>query len=716
MKKWTKKYFINLKEGSSVKDLTSDLFQKIQENFANKNQTYKFAYNQRSSTPQSINFSNKSNNIITNPLITTPTSNPIIKSKHKNVKSLDFFLSKKKIPDFQNPQFSESKPQKTQNLKKGHFLSSFLDIKDKNSLLIDILDNHDDDLKILKAIELNSFQKFTLSINNKIQKINNIYNENFKNKENYQNTLVFFDLLRLINNQLFKIVDYYDSFLHRKSGENLNLKGLNAINNQNSNEVSDFISGIDNLVRIYSPFNLENQIKINEINEIYQTQYKIIYNKFLYETENPIYRETLSKIESQFKSYESILESILVKNKTNESELLILENFLNNNMFLPKTETKTIFDKHFSDIQNANEINAIKNNNYLGLIDSYNEIFIKNMKKLEFENEDLNKQLNNIRNGSIVEDKPLISRKNKPRKLKTHDKEVQINFNEFNFQAKVSQNSYSLQNIIKKSIVYYKYKEHDIISLISLILNDKMISDYHEIKENKRILPLDLYLPKWFLHQLGNPDISNLILRDFILNMRDNLTKNNRIYLFLSLCGINTEISHDDLIFDPNSFMNEKTSENSTKKRKFKQIFLASSYSCKILLKTAFLLRYSSIDEDPYQPLLPNPDTESDKPRYKILQGVLKEILIDEMVEIEIIDEVLKNFLKFCTNNRIVNIIPQNIGVNTRVSVSMAASQRRGTNIPTIDVVTLKFDLFVSSFWSFSLRNSSGKWNICLFY
>jgi len=728
IKNWNRNFFIDINENLSTKTFASKLFHKIRDNFTakpTKIQLNSIAMSNSNlhppSSPKSNLISNKSKLILKdstiqspresqrNKTLNNPPTSKNFRSMKRNIKSYDFFWDR----PLDYRQMTEMKTTKTQlsdimvkdskkskriiqsrSLAKDDFLKTvtgFMEIKDKNSFLLEILEKKDEDSQIFGSLQNNNFIEFEKVIQNKRQRIERLYNENFDKASNsVEGNVMFIDLMKLLYQELLKITGYYDCFLRQNKRSSIHLPSDNSKINPKlsieSKESLNLLAALELLMKIHSPYNSENRIKLQEINEDYHKEYKLIFNHFLYDTQTEVFQKSLTKLEGNFKHFEVLVDNLLSKIDLLNHELESFQEILNKNIIINKIETKELLEKKFKVIE-LDEKNP-KNNkrSCLDMIESYNEIMIKNMKRLEEENEELLKQQGQMRkNTTFHEDSP---RRKNVKKAKTAEKETQIFFQEvLQNNNELIKDENSLQRILRQSIVYYKYKDDDIVSIINLILNEKLINDYNEIQERHKILPLDLFIRKWFILKMGNPEIANLMLRDLLMNIKDNVFKNPRYSLFLQLCGIEYENYNDS----PSS-NNPKKSE----KKEYRKKFLSSSYACKILIKAAYLLRYApKVEEiDPYSSLFPNANTDGELQKYKILTTILKDILVDEGVtDSGFQEEILRNFQKFCTKVK-VNSLPSEGTLNPRrSSLSMTTSISRNSTVST-DIL-IKFDHFM---------------------
>ena len=733
--KWSRNFFLDLNEIQTSRHLGSNLFRRIKDNFVQKSSKFDSTSNLIQSTPKSNYISNQSNlssnKYKENKESLSPNDSkksinnknvPInIKQTVRNVKSYDFLAgnieknrfislkpSDKKFSQkniFENSLKTNLEPLKSfrvnhsKSLSRDEFMNTMsgcMELKDPDLYVLEILEKNGEDIKIQQAIQTNSFEEFNTIIQEKLGKIEKLYIENYEKSTITSNSnKIFLDLLKIFYKELMKIIKFYMTFLNQrknscmeiffeKSNKNLNMK----------DELREFIEGFELLMKIYSPYNRENKLNLTEINADYHEKYKYVLNHFIYDTESQIFHKILSKAESHFKYFESIIETLHSENDYLNIELSNVKNFLNENIVLNKGETKQILENHLK-----SGFSPIKDKSQFEIINIHNDLMVTNIKKLELENEELQKQIILIRRSSVFQDDSPSNKHRKPKKTKMTDKGVQINFIDVTKNySDLTENITLLHNIVKKSVVYYKYKEEDILSLINLICNEKLINDYYDIQENHKMQTLNAFVTKWFLIKIGNPDISNLVLRDFILNIRDNLNKNIRFTIFLQLCGINQE--------SPEDTSSTLYSSNSDSKKNYKKIFLSSSYACKIFLKTAYILRYSTRieDQDTYSPLFPNANSDADSQKYKILLATFREILKEEGVNDEIIEEAVKNFGKFCTKHKILNNLTNisnlsrksSININlSNISNNASLSPARRSSTINFDMIILKYDLFM---------------------
>lgn len=733
LKNWNRNYFIDLNENPSSATLASSLFTRIRQNFELKTlKTNPKAFLgvsssnlHHSSSPQSHLISNIKDSHILSPsddLSKTKKSQnftnipPLTKirviKQNRNFKSYDFFGEKEKINDFRQmttkTQLSEVARkkqnsglkfergvQKSKSLAKEDFLktvTSCLEIRDTNSYILDILDK-DEEEKLENFVNSGNFLEFQQTAQNKIRRIERVYSENFERGEyKGEGKEILMDLMKFLYQEILKLLKLFENFLKKNRNDPMP-ENENSLKNLRyslvSNESANLLAGLEILMKIHSPYNSEHRIKLEEINEGYYKEFKVIFNHFLYETETQSFQTVLSKLDNTFKSFESIVEDLLNKNESLTNEVSSFQTLLSNNILINKLETKDLLDQK-PKLSEFDE-KSLKGN-YLELISNYNDMMVKNVKRLTEENEELQKQLIQFRRTTINQDDS--PRRKQAKKAKTTEKSTQVAYHDLTKIAK--ETATGIQRILKKSTVYYKFKDDDLLSIVDLVLSEKIISDYKEIHEKNKIYPLGQFLPSFFLSRMGNPEITNMILRDFVLNLRDNCEKNLRYSLFLELCGVDFDRAKNEI---PPLFQ-EIEVKKFTGKKEFRKIFYSSSYSCKILLKAAYLLRYNpKIEEnDPYSPLFPSANSDADMQKLKILTEILKEILTDEgITDNEIQEEILKNFQIFSTKIKLPTFASTGgILINQRKSsVNMNLAQNRRTSSMPSTEAMLKYDYFM---------------------
>lgn len=732
LKNWNRNYFIDLNENPSSGTIASTLFTRIRQNFELKtlktNSKGVLAISNsnlhHSSSPQSNLISNIKDSQILSPSddlsktkksqnnTNIPPLNKIrVIKQNRNIKSYDFLGEKEKINDFRQmttkTQLSEiirkkqnsaqkinRGVQKSRSLAKEDFLktiTSCLEIRDKNSYILEILDK-DEEEKLGNLVNSGNFLEFQQTAQNKIRRIERVYSENFERGENKaEGKEILMDLMKFLYQEILKLLKLYEIFLTKNRNEKMP-ETENSLKNIRyslvSNESSNLLAGLEILMKIHSPYNSEHRIKLEEINEEYYKEFKMIFNHFLYETETQIFQTVLSKLDNTFKSFESIIEDLLNKNESLTNEVSSFHVLLSSNILINKLETKELLEQKpkFSEFDEKSG-----KGNYLELISNYNDMMVKNLKRLTEENDELQKQVTQFRRTTLNQDDS--PRRKQTKKPKTTEKSTQVAYHDLTKIAK--EETTGIQRILRKSTAYYKFKDDDLLSIINLVLSEKIIEDYKVIQEKNKIEPLGQFLQGFFLLHMGNPEITNLILRDFLLNLRDNCEKNLRYSLFLELCGVEFDNAKNEI---PPPFHEIEVKKLGGKKE-FRKIFYSSSYSCKILLKTAYLIRYNAKieDNDPYGPLFPGVNSDADIQKLKILTGILKEILSDEgITDPEIQEEILKNFQIFSTKIKLpIFASTGGINNNRKSSIGMSLAQNRRTSSMPSTETMLKYDYFM---------------------
>lgn len=755
LKSWPKNFFIDLNEGGSTRNLTNSIFRKIQSNYLHKDSCktinrikthYTYSLGGRS-TPQT-NFKNDSE--INSANISSKNEEKIaetkkipvlnlrkIRQKTQNMRSYDFFNEKEKLKGIANSETKFSKTiiydremktnqdsqisnriQKASSLKKEDFLktiSSCMDLKDKNSFLIEILENKDAEKEIVHALQNNSIQELYCLLGNKQKKLQQFYLQNYEiisNNNLEENREFYFDLLKILFKESSKIGKYYEESIKRSKSFIFDQKLKKNNFSQKENLSSDFISAIEILLKIHSPYNSENNINIDEIKEMYLKEYKLFFNKLVYEADDRTFHQTLTKLDNYLKCYDEVIESFHEKNEKLTKEIQAFEKYFQENIFIGKNETKNLLDNQKNKSLNA----AFNEKNYIDLSEKYNDIILKNMKKLEQEKEDLQKQLLHFRKTSTLQEDYLAVLRKKNKKIQMVNKETQV-LPINNIKKICTPKSTDLQMIIDQTIVYYKYRDDDILTTINLILCEKLLTDFKTIKENQRILPLNIFLNQWFTLRFSNYELSSSMLKDFLLNIKANERKHPRCEIFLKLLGIKSEKepnspynnhSNIDINENNNDFTNYNNnnrnnnngnnSSDSPKNKKsfndFKNIFYSSSYACKILLQAAYFLRYSPLidEQDLYASLFPNSNPDLDFQKIKHTSLCFKEILSQENIEPEIIDDSLREFQKFCNKFKINNNTNANLSPSRRSSVGLSAQRRMSIQN---EVLLIRFDHFM---------------------
>lgn len=738
LKSCPKNYFIDLNEGVSTRNLTNSIFRKMQSNYLKKDSHktinrikthYTYSLGGRS-TPQT-NFKNDSDLISANisskneERIAESKKIPVlnlrkIRQKTQNMKSYDFFNEKEKLKGIANSETKFSKTLiydrelktnpdaqisnrifKASSLKKEDFLKTIsccMDFKDKNSFLIEILENKDTDIQIANALQNNSFKEFYSLLNNKQKNLQQLYLENYEiipNNNFEENQEFFFDLLKILFKESSKIVKYYEESIKRTKNlifdQNLKKRDFS----QKESLPSDFISAIETLLKIHSPYNSENNINIEEIKEMYFKEYKLFFNKLVYEADDRIFHQTLTKLDNYLKCYDEVIASFHEKNEKLTKEIQALEKYFQENIFIGKNETKDLLDNQKNKTINT----AFSEKNYLDLSEKYNDIIMKNMKKLEQEKEELQKQLLHFRKTSTLQEDYLAVLRKKNKKVQMVNKETQV-LPVNNIKKISTQKSMDLQMVVDQSLVYYKYRDDDILTTINLILNEKLLADYKMIKENQRILPLNIFLNQWFTLKVSNYELSSSMIKDFLLNVKANEKKHPRCEIFLKLIGVKSEKDSNSPSSPSNqSNINENNAIGSPESKKsshdFKSIFYSSSYACKILLQAAYFLRYSPLidEQDPYASLFPNSNPDMDFQKIRNTSLCFKEILSQENIEPEIIEDSLREFQKFCNKFKINNNSNVPLSPSRRSSVGLSAQRRMSIQN---EVLLIRFDHFMT--------------------
>lgn len=710
-KSFSKNFFIDLNDPAS-KHFAHTLFKRIQNNYrSTKDHPQKIVNNMfqtnnnfssrgKIQPKESFCISPNHQKQNSNSQKTMSTSK-MRRTNSRQIKSIDFFNELDKIEGLnlnsinkppEKSKTNQSEIQLSQRLlrsksfKKDDFLktiSNCLEFKDKGSYIIEILENKEDEIKINKAIQTDSFNEFHSLLKLKFSKNQQLYSENFEtfSQLDDENKNFKLDLMKILFKDLTKIANYYE-FFFKKFMSNVTENNQKPKIHKNESELSNFFSALEILLKIHSPYNNENNIHIEEIKENYINEYKSIMKRMMFDLESEIFQKTLVKLDSHLKYYDEIMEKCLKKNENLNLEVQSMQKILKENIIIENKFTKNLLEKN----HRSSTISLEEKDTSLTIIQKYNDIMIKNIKKLEDEKSDLEQQLINAQKTSFsLETRMKVLLKKNKKKLCANKETQTSHFIEPKKMFPNKTNIYS--NLITKSVVYYKYRDDDLLGMVNLIFSDKLIFDNKTIKKTNKIVSLNEYLNKWFILKISNSEICNLMLRDFLLNLKENENKNTRYQIFLNLLGLTKN----------ENYIPENLKDSSIP-IDFKLVFYSSPYSCKLFLQTAHFMRYSQIfdDQDPYLSLLPNANPDLDLQKIKNLEIVLKEVLSQENLESDIIDDFLFNFHKLCGKLKLNNQgSSSSLSPSGRISISLT-SQRRGSALQSDPL--MKYDDFMSFF------------------
>ena len=225
-----------------------------------------------------------------------------------------------------------------------------------------------------------------------------------------------------------------------------------------------------------------------------------------------------------------------------------------------------------------------------------------------------------------------------------------------------------ITKLLEKSNVGFKLGFDFGLALVNLILNDKMIQDYYEIKEKTKPQSLQSFVFQWFLSKLGGSKLSKMLITDFFSSIF--LEKHQRFRIFIQLVGLDSfEISqrvHKPQTKSPTHLFKHQLTKIVTSEEKSVinpgvpaiNIFLRSPQACKLIIKAVYLIKFSKINEKPidkFSPLFPMFDNDLNSCNFEVILNVFKQILIDEEVPEETCEEYCSQlFDNFMNSNDIL--------------------------------------------------------------
>lgn len=132
---------------------------------------------------------------------------------------------------------------------------------------------------------------------------------------------------------------------------------------------------------------------------------------------------------------------------------------------------------------------------------------------------------------------------------------------------------------------FYELPQSFLISLINLILSNKVIDDFASFHNNVPTSNLSDYLSIWMTKNFGGIEAADNIFNDFLLNLKINKSESKKIQLFKQLLGI------------------EKTKLDCFEDFAGKSVFAET-----ICIQLAYFQKFESekIEKDPQSPLFPD--------------------------------------------------------------------------------------------------------------
>jgi hypothetical protein len=127
------------------------------------------------------------------------------------------------------------------------------------------------------------------------------------------------------------------------------------------------------------------------------------------------------------------------------------------------------------------------------------------------------------------------------------------------------------------------------LSFISLILTDKLITDFNDFMERKSRKSMFSYIFEWFLLRFGNQAVASTFLKDFMNSVEKLSSKHERCEIFSKMCGITS----------PGTLGIQERND-------FRRRFYGSAEAAKLYVKLAYLVRFGTKDPSINAPLLPN--------------------------------------------------------------------------------------------------------------
>lgn len=602
---------------------------------------------------------------------------------------------KKIFPSFSRKNSENDSAIQSSNEKKSYFSQKAIKSESKflkynpifpenfpnNSNIRDLLlKDYDDSMKIL--LKTLDFKQFIHNQSSRFQKVKDLSNylikeieRNFNemNMNTGQNSFFLTDLLKLLNADYNKIINYFiefmKTFLILKHDTDANEKveiiktsleaTANEKNEKNNNNKKDLMSKFLNifalLERIYPiPNNSKKaNLFVEMIKDLNEQKEKMKNSIRISENDFRAYRfiENLENYMKEMHEIHDNQECEIEKLKAEINKYMIFHE--DNYCILSKTKTDELLSKALHSDTISQRYDLIKKK--MSGLDQFtdkiqileNKISMQNneleQKKLIIsELEEKNKELKTIINS-------------KPTKYHKECQATNYNNDQISITREVRSNQI-IKNIMEKSTVGFKINYDCCSSLMSLIVNDKLIHDYYQIKENKKPKILHSFIYQWFSTHLGNARVAQQFINDFFASLI--LEKQQRFRLFLELSGVNSnEVFHKGLQSTKNVTNYKQAIKLMTNERlDLNKIFMRSAYSCKILLKALYLIKFSQLNTlDKYSPLFPIINNDLNTCGFDLFISVFRQILNEEGYPIEIVEESCSNFLDhFMNSNDIV--------------------------------------------------------------
>ena len=408
-------------------------------------------------------------------------------------------------------------------------------------------------------------------------------------------------------------------------------------------------------------------------------------------------------LESYIKTLYDSLEAHRIEIENLKNQISSYESFHNENYCLhSKSNTEEMLNKVlFSDTSSARKEIIKERMENLNIM---NERIIELEEKLSNKHEELIKKDTQIELleakihdlTAIINFKPAKSNK---------QTQATIYFYQPHHQSGLNDSTKIVEKLMDTSNVGFKMGYDCSLALINLILNDKMIQDYYEIKERINPQGLQAFVYQWFLTKLGNTKLTNQFITDFFSSIL--LEKQQRFRIFISLAGIEgVEISQKtnnaklskgqtQIITPIKQTLKMSTAslvENQSVVLSPQNLFMRSPQACKLLIKAMYLIKFSNKKQiDKYSPLFPMLDSELNSCSFEIVLSAFRQIMKDEEYPEEVIEECYNQLFNNFLNNNETNLRKGNLSPGLFDKIKSNLMEKTSINIDYFLIFLLDF-------------------------
>jgi len=207
------------------------------------------------------------------------------------------------------------------------------------------------------------------------------------------------------------------------------------------------------------------------------------------------------------------------------------------------------------------------------------------------------------------------------------------------------------------------------LCLINLIYSDKMITDFGDDFEKRPRMTLQSYLSEWFMKRYGLYFASEMVMKDFLVSIKNGCESHERFKLFHDLLGLvnNSPNNIAKITLDEAGFID---------RAKIKKCYYATAEGLKLLFKIVNYIKYDYnshlnvfFNINTYGPYLPIIGTNLDLMSVDVAKNVMHLIMVEENFSQEDIGEAEEQFNELLSNDlyhRIMEDRPVTVNPDTQ--------------------------------------------------